>query len=600
MSGVEKPAPRQPSAPAEEAEAPPQRRETLILAEQIATMYRMSAGTRFLPALLMLVLGGVHWPRSGIAMIAALMAAYALGTILFDRLRAAFAAAQPEPEAAETWGRRFALLSLFTGATWGTATVLLFDADSVALQAFTAMVLIGLVTSAALVRGLYPPAFYAFALPAAVPFILLCLAQATWLSSAIGLNGIIGILAMVLWARQAMRSQRELIALRFENADLVRGLEGARRRADEARVRAETADRAKSEFLATMSHELRTPLNGVLGMAEVLQDSRLDADQRSYVAIIKESGLSLLKIINDILEFSRLEAGGVEIEEGPYDPTELIEQTVALMAPRAHEKGLEIEAYVDPALPARLVGDPARIRQVLLNLVGNAIKFTSIGAVTCVLEPAEIARGGIAALRCTIGDSGIGIAPALMSRLFTRFSQGDSSLARKFGGTGLGLAIAKRLVEAMGGTIGVDSKHGIGSRFWFILPLAAPLDIATSARPLAGRKLLLVAPPGEASHLTARKLVDAGAEVQSAGPDVPLDAALAADIVIVDDALGPESGAIARRFRAPGGGRPYVVQLVRIGARDAMAAGAAEPFNLRLLKPVRQKDLVAALAAPRP
>jgi signal transduction histidine kinase len=223
-----------------------------------------------------------------------------------------------------------------------------------------------------------------------------------------------------------------------------------------------------------MSHEMRTPLNAVLGMNRLMLKSSLNDEQRRYALMIRSSGQALLELINDILDLSKIEAGRMELEIVDFNPLAAVEAVVALMAPRAHTRSLSLTLDVEPGLPPALRGDPLRLRQVLLNLVGNAVKFTSAGSVSVALR---YISGTPGALRVEVRDSGEGIAPDIQPRLFQRFAQADSSTSRRFGGSGLGLAICRELIDLMGGTIGVDSAPGAGSTFWFevpSMPAAAP------------------------------------------------------------------------------------------------------------------------------
>ncbi len=265
----------------------------------------------------------------------------------------------------------------------------------------------------------------------------------------------------------------------------------AARAANLARVAAEEADRAKSQFLANMSHEIRTPMNGVLGMLDMLGFTDMDSRQREYVSIAQSSAEMLLTVINDILDFSKIEAGKVQLEDIPFDVRETTEEVTALFSAQAASKGLELTCYVQTDMPTAVRGDPTRLRQVLSNLIGNALKFTSVGEVGIRLVAAE-RTDGTPMLRFDISDTGIGMGPETLAQLFDSFTQGDASTTRRFGGTGLGLTISRELITLMGGTIDVSSTKGAGTTFVVSLPMNANVGPTSPLRQLPGAERIRV------------------------------------------------------------------------------------------------------------
>ncbi len=402
-----------------------------------------------------------------------------------------------------------------------------------------------------------------------------------------------------------------LVALREEIERKASLLEQQNAALAAAREAALAAARVKSEFLANMSHEIRTPMNGILGFVELLSESDLSAEQRDHLETVRSSATSLLSILNEILDLSKLEAGKVEVEQIPFDLDEVVASIGKLLGPSADEKGLRFACGVDPGTPSRLRGDPTRIRQILLNLAANAIKFTPSGEVE-VRTWADRADGGRAVLRLVVRDTGIGIPPDRRERLFEPFTQADGSTTRKYGGTGLGLAICKRLVVLMGGTISVESEAGVGSAFRVEIPVALAArdedragDSGAHGSPARATpvRALVVEDNRVNQRVAVALLARLGATVDVAENGIEAVEATARtpyDIVLMDVEMpvmdGYATTAAIRLAERDGQRVPIVAMTARAmeGDRERCLDSGMDDY---LTKPVRTVDLVRVLAA---
>jgi signal transduction histidine kinase/CheY-like chemotaxis protein/streptogramin lyase len=431
-----------------------------------------------------------------------------------------------------------------------------------------------------------------------------------WLRAAVGILGAAALCGIIVWRnRLLLRRNRQLEqAVHLRTAEL----ESERTKVLEEKRRADEASEAKGRFLANMSHEIRTPLNGVIGLSRLLEGMAVPAEAREMVRMIRSSGDALLRVINDVLDFSKVEAGRLDLEVAPFHLHQSLEESVWLFRALAAEKGLRLGCDLSPELPVYVAGDDVRLRQVVLNLISNALKFTSSGE---VVLSAVVERRDEACCWIAIGvrDTGIGIAPDQMPRLFSSFDQADASIARRFGGTGLGLAISKRLVELMGGMIAVESKPGEGTRFRFTVPMghaqapAAPLTVPPPAVYADNQLSVLVAEDNVVNQkvvLMLLKKLGVDADLVADGAQaIEAAAGNRYDLVLMDVQMPGVDGLTATReirSRLPLDRQPLIFGLTAHASteyRDICLSAGMDGYLTKPLEQQKLRDLIADLSA---
>jgi signal transduction histidine kinase/ActR/RegA family two-component response regulator len=600
-------------------------RDPQVVAGLTARVFATTAVGRYPPVVAMLMMSALDYERTGLLLPALVLLLHLWGSYAIQDLRNRFHASPVAAKDAVAWAWSLTFLSGITGASWGLAAVVWFDPSNVPQSLLLGVLLVGVCTGSLMARSAFLPCATVHVLTASVPYLAVVSASTVPGAATLCVFGFFYLFWLANSGRLVHADNLTTLQLMVENANLIANLTDAqqaeakaRAQAEEAREAEEKAHSAKSEFLATVSHELRTPLNGILGMASVLGGTDLTEPQRNAIATIRGAGEALSLIVDDLLDLTRLEAGHTRLEPQETNLNRLIESVVQILRIRAWEKRLTMTIDIAPDVPEVILGDPGRLRQILINLAGNAVKFTERGGVTI---RARLGGETGERLLVSVEDTGIGIPDYALGRLFKPFSQVDQSYTRAYGGTGLGLAIVKRLAGLMHGDVGVDSQVGKGSRFWIDIPLlrAGWRGAASSVNQAALTPIVPVLEPQ--SHVTAMDtalrilVVDDSPHMRtmlravlSAAEHtvVEVDSGAEAlerlrhgdiDLMLLDlEMPGLDGAATARLVRAmPDFASMPVIGLTGHDASQVNASGMAAAADLVLNKPVMPDVLLPAI-----
>jgi TMAO reductase system sensor TorS len=574
---------------------------TLVYAEQVATLYRLAPFTLAMS----IVAATFTWLLLDSAGAATSLFAWMLAhhVVILGRylLGRAYERAAPAPSDARRWAALFVAGTFATGVVWGLVGTVFRPPEGHALAGVAIVIIFAVVAVGLFTLNTMFAAYAGLAIPALAPALVMLMNSSEPSDRSYGIVAGVFLFVALANARRAARAFADSLRLRFE---IVRVSEER----EHARAAAEAASLAKSQFLANMSHEIRTPMNGIVGMAELLAATQLDERQRRYLEAVHRSAASLVDLINDVLDLSKVEAGHEELHLADFDLRATLEEIVELPRERARARHIALELEVPRELPDVLRGDALRLRQILTNLVGNAIKFTERGRVRVSATFAE--PGDTPLVRFTVEDTGIGLTAEQISRIFDAFTQADVSHARKYGGTGLGLAISRKLVELMGGEIGVTSRPGKGSTFWFTARFdraiaharVSPSTKSGELAALAGHVLLVE--DNELNCEVARGMLEAlGLRVSIAADGVEAVHAVTHrqfDLVLMDCQMPEVDGFEAtRRIRtqaaAANSARIPIVALTANAGHGDRERCLAAGMDAYLAKPFRTAELHAAI-----